>query len=173
MTNRAEMTAAPVDVRIGERAFRVSPLTDRDIGELDNYLRSKVVRIARESLPANASEADRQLTMRAAVNESLSISWLSHCGQELRTIDGIARWLWQILHREHPDLTIDDVSRLATDNPGDVREALDVFTALCAGGPTAARASMAATEARAQKAMRLRRTTASRRQPKRKGKRKK
>lgn len=169
---RAEITAAPVGVSIGGKTYRISPLTDQDIGELDNYLRAKVVRIARESLPSNASEVDRQLTMRAAVNESLSISWLSHCSQELRTIGGMARWLWQLLHREHPDLTVEAVAEMVTKHPADTREAFDLFASMLSGNPTEARAKVAAMEARAAKGLALRRAMAGgRRQPKRKGKR--
>ena len=44
ITDTARATAAPAEVTLGGRAYRLSPLTDGDVGELDNWVRASTIR---------------------------------------------------------------------------------------------------------------------------------
>jgi len=111
MTTRAEATAAPGEVTIGDKTYRMSPLTDRDIGELDNWIQAKSLRIARESIPKDAStdEYNRMITAAMVGIQSLTMS-STRGAAVMASVDGLARALWQGIHPHHPDVTVDDVA---------------------------------------------------------------
>ena len=136
MFNKTVATAAPIDIQLGGETFRMSPLTDADLGELDNYVRSRVIRAARESLGDGVSEADRQAVLRAAVAESMNVSFATHWRRELNTLDGMARLFWQTLRRCHPGLTVERVRKLLHENPRDVEAMAAQLEALNANPTT-------------------------------------
>lgn len=70
--------AAPVHLVLSGQEFLMSPFTDRDIGELNNFIRMQILASARDSMmtpgtPAVIVEA----TMKAAVAETLKIDWVT------------------------------------------------------------------------------------------------
>lgn len=109
MTTHAEATAAPVDVRLGGKTYRMSPLTGRDIAELENWLQSEALRRVRDSL-GDASAAEYERTISAAVIGASSLSLSSTRGAAMfSTVAGLARMLWQGIQRNHPDVTAEQI----------------------------------------------------------------
>lgn len=95
------------------KELRMSPLTDRDIAELDQWVQARLIQNARKSLPPDATQADRDETLRLAMQESLTVSWLTGVGAKMMlTVDGIARLAWQGVHKNHPDITLDQLQTL-------------------------------------------------------------
>lgn len=128
MTTKAEATAAPVPFDMGSVEFQLSPLTDRDISELDNWLRARMVRAARESLPDDATPEQRQETIGAAVVATAGVCLLSDlCASVMATPDGLARVIWQSVKRNHPGLTPEDVEVLLFKETNAIDEALMAF----------------------------------------------
>ena len=124
----ASLTAAPVDFTIGDKTYRMSALTLADAGELDSWLRSRVVAIARASLPPDATPAERQETLSVAMKAAASISWTRDVGSAMaETPEVIVRLFWQGMRRHHHALTF--------------QAALEMFS-----GPEAIEAAMLAFE---------------------------
>lgn len=99
------LTSARRPIRLGDREFLASPLTDRDIAELDEWIQEHFIDLARRSLKPSTSEADRELTMRVAMREAMSLTWLSGQGARIMgTVDGLSRLLWQMIHHSHPEV---------------------------------------------------------------------
>jgi len=112
----ADVSGASRPIFLGGKEYQLSPLSDKDTVELDNWLKAEFIRVARSSLSADSSREERDETLRVAMQESQGMSWLSGAGaRTMRTIDGVARVLWQGLKRLHPELTHDDVRRLLVD----------------------------------------------------------
>ena len=130
MTTAAQATAAPVELRLGGHSFRMSPLTDRDIAELDNWLRTRVIRTARESLSPDTSPNDRQLVIDSAVRVAMSMTWMSGDGaRQMATLDGMAQLLWQGIQHNHPETTPEQIRGLLLD-PVTIEEARDTLRRL-------------------------------------------
>ncbi len=130
MTTAQEATAAPLELRLGDRTFRMSPLTERDIAELDHWLQSRVIRIARESLPPAASEEDRRLTLDVALSRAASLSWMSPEGARLMaTLDGMAQLVWQGVKTNHPGIAPAEIRELLLD-AANLEESLGAFDRL-------------------------------------------
>jgi hypothetical protein len=130
LTTRAQATAAPAPITLGDKTFRMSPLSDVDIGELDQWLQARIVRIARNSLPEDADPALRAETIGAALDKAATMTWMSPKGAEMMaTLDGMAQLIWQGCHRNHPGLTPEDV-RAVLLNPTDIELARATFERL-------------------------------------------
>ena len=118
--------ASSAPVMIGETEYRISPLTDRDIGEINNYLRSQAIRAARQSINVAEEPAMAELTLRIAMQEANKIDWTKDpsliTGQ-----DCIIYVFWLGMRREHPDLTQEEFSRLLLADPDALEGIMDAF----------------------------------------------
>jgi hypothetical protein len=109
-------------------------MSDADIQEMNNWLRSEVIRIARENIPKNATQSERDEMLQAGIIAASGVSVTKLAGQRmLASIEGWARLVWQMCHRNHPDVTVEQFRAMMTD-PANMREASRVFEDLT-GGP--------------------------------------
>ena len=130
MTTHAQATASPAEIHLGSLRLRLSPLTDRDISELDQWLQQRVIRTARASLAADASPEERRETIAIAIETAATLTWMSATGARLMsTIDGWAQIIWQGAHRDHPDMTPGEIRKHLMD-PGALDEARETFERL-------------------------------------------
>lgn len=131
--------------------FRLSPLTDRDMDELEAGARARYVALVVGSLPPELDKAERRELIDKAVDEAKTITMMNDSGQELiaRTNAGQHRMIWVMCRREHPDLTLDMIREylltpknretfLTTVKLVNKREADDVEAAVKADPPAAA-----------------------------------
>ena len=110
----------------------MSPLTDRDISELDEWVRARYIATARASLEG-VTGPDREETLRIAMDRAMALTWLSGEGLKLiATIDGTARLLWQSIYRSHPDLKYEDLRQLMLD-PRNIANVNEAFKELNVG----------------------------------------
>ncbi len=127
-TDTARATAAPAEVTLGGRAYRLSPLTDGDVGELDNWVRASTIRVARQS-GRGLSEPEAQALMRQAFASAATQTWFGVLGRDC-SIDMLARLFWQLVKRHHPDASMEAVRQAIADNPDELADALDAFDLL-------------------------------------------
>ena len=133
---KGDVTAAPEPLRMGGEELRCSPLTDRDMCELDKWLQHRIIQMARDSLSAGATELERADTMDAAVRQASTASWLSPSGAKLMANpDGMSRIIWQMAHRNHPGLTHERVREMMMADPrSNIEEANRLFEKLNTAG---------------------------------------
>jgi hypothetical protein len=108
MAGRVTGAATPVKLTNGKEIleFMFSPLSDKDIDEIDEWLQARVIEIARESLKSNSSQRDRDETINAAIRLSVEVSLLSPAGARMiSTVAGMTRLCWQSARKCHPDLS--------------------------------------------------------------------
>jgi hypothetical protein len=103
MSDLSQLTAAPLDIRLGGRTFALSPLADADLAALDNWVRMEHMRAVRAALVA-ADREHRDTAAAAALEDLPAIGWSSPVGQKLAaTAAGQARLVWQSIHARLPD----------------------------------------------------------------------
>lgn len=120
--------ATPITLRINgqERELWVSPLTDLDILELEQWMRAQVIRSAYESA-RGLPDAERDLILRVAMQESAGMSFISHTGIRMAaSLAGFSRVFWQGIKARHPEITVEQVRENFLD-PAKLREANRVF----------------------------------------------
>ena len=130
MTNRSQATAATGEITIDDKIYQMAPLTDKDIGELDNWIRIRVIQLARDSLSGNESSHESKAIMHAAFEYASSLTWLDKGTEEMITLEGVARLLYQVLKANHPELTPAYLAECIVGDKINVNEALDVFDLL-------------------------------------------
>lgn len=90
---------------LGGVEYRMSPLTDRDISELDEWIQTEHIRLARASLGPECTQAERDETLGIAMRQARTLSWMSPEGAAIMgTVDGVARVIFQGLRENHPEL---------------------------------------------------------------------
>lgn len=106
-------TGAAVPVTINGVEYFMTPLSDENYEELDNWVRMRIVSIARASYTPDMRQADRDELMRQALESAASAVWASDLGARLtRTKDGIAKYLSVGLRVRHPECTHEWVRKL-------------------------------------------------------------
>lgn len=129
MTSASHATAAPVPVRLAGQDYRMTPLTDKDYAEFENWMRSRPIRIAKENMARipDLTKEDRDVLLRQAMEISARLSMTNMDGMQVMVSwEGASYLSWLGLKKCHPELTSEDVVRLMSD-PRTVQEALDNF----------------------------------------------
>lgn len=109
-------------------SYLMSPLSDRDIDEIDLYLQSRIIEISRAAIPPDATREDREIFASAALREASNVSMLSGRGVGLlSTVGGMTRLVWQSIKRNHPDVTLNEL-REQLSKEYNVRAANATFT---------------------------------------------
>ena len=104
--------AIPIEFKNGEQ-YQLSPLTDKELDEIDLWLQSRLINIARHSLTPDLSKAERDEILAAALRESSKLSVFSAAGiQALSNIQGLTHLCYISLLRRHPNISRDDIRQL-------------------------------------------------------------
>lgn len=112
MSDEAAITGAAVPLKIGDKEFMMSPLTDRDIVELDLWVQAKYVQIARESA-RDENLQERNRIEELATKTAASLTWMHGTGaQILASVDGMARLVWQAVRKNHPSVSLSELRAL-------------------------------------------------------------
>ncbi|HUT10431.1 MAG TPA: hypothetical protein VMY42_08040 [Thermoguttaceae bacterium] len=133
-------SAAPAPVRIGDRDFLLSPLSDRDFDELSLWYQGRVLRIARASLDADSTSRDREETLKAAYAHASSIDFFSEfqTGGLLSQKEALAQFVWRVLRKQQPAFSLDDARKLVTTDTDSLAAIMDIWHLLQFGKAPAA-----------------------------------
>jgi hypothetical protein len=124
----ARATAAAGEVTLGGRAYRLSPLTAADVGELDDWVRARTLRAAREAT-RGLPEPEAQSLLRQAFAFAATQTWFGALSLD-RSIDMLARLFWQLVKRHQPAASLEAVRRAIAANPDELADALDAIDLL-------------------------------------------
>lgn len=100
--SRASLAAAPAIAVIDDAEYKVSPLRDMDLGELDRWVQKKILDTA------ELSSDDK--TRRLGIEVAAMATWAGKYGYALSlTAEGVARYMLMGIKRNHPHVTLDMV----------------------------------------------------------------
>lgn len=116
------MTAAARPTTIGGQEYRLSPFSEKDYDELDAWLHAAIMRVARESIAPGAAEEERDEVIGAAVREATKQTFMSRTPNPRLARAKMTRGIWQALRREHPKLTLAELTALTEAHPEDMEE---------------------------------------------------
>ena len=125
----AHVTGAPAPITVGGRELRMSPLTDKEYEEVNNWLRAKVIKTARAAFTDDMTPAERSEILQAAILASRSLTFVNATEMfELDRLEVMARVLHQGVVRNHPDVTIEWLKDEFKKNPDAMVEAIQVWS---------------------------------------------
>jgi len=93
--------ASPVSVDINGNDYRMSPLTDRNIGEINNYIRSNLIKAARESLTDDTPQNLVDTTLRVAMKEAQKLDWMRDA-ELIQSPEVLLYVFWLSFQKESP-----------------------------------------------------------------------
>jgi hypothetical protein len=129
MSNLA-LTGGSTPIKLNSVVYNVSPLTDKDTSELDEYVRFVHMETAKKA----AKDADpeiKQMIVSAAVGQASSLSFMSPQGAAIiKGIDGVSRILWHGIKHNHPEVTHEFIRAAMFANTENIAEANRVFDQL-------------------------------------------
>ncbi len=93
----ADLTGAFVTLELSaDVVLKLHRLSDRDISELDMWIRGKVVAIARAAITDDSTAAEQAALLEAGMSKAMRTSWMTGDGRALiASPDGLARILYQ------------------------------------------------------------------------------
>lgn len=106
------MLAVPTELPLDGKTFMISPLSDRDSEELNEWVRAVYIRQARQSLTEEERDTpEGREFVRQAQNEALGLTWHRNPGSRLVFVSkmGIARLLLPGVRRNDRSVTVDDI----------------------------------------------------------------
>ena len=127
-----DVTAASYPLTLNGITYSLSPLTDRDIEEVNNWLRASVINMARDSLTSDMSKDERSEILGVAMKEARSLSWMHGEGSKIITqsIDGVSRVMYQGVVKNHPNVTFADFLSNMYKDPSGVESSLAIWREL-------------------------------------------
>lgn len=103
-----DLTAAKVPFKLGELEILCNRLTDRDVSELNEWVRREFMRSVMESLRGIDDYEFRAEAISSATSQMPGLAWTHGVGHSIMaTIDGVSRLLWQACYRNAPKPTFE------------------------------------------------------------------
>ena len=95
---------APTSITLGDAEFLMAPLTDRDIQELNNFIKQDILKNAKDSCRSETNIILVEATMKAALAQVSKVDWILN-SDLLQSIDRIAYLLWMGVRSNPPKPT--------------------------------------------------------------------
>lgn len=108
----SDETAARMPLTLDGVTYLMSPLTDRDIIELDRWVQAQCINVTRQNLELfpPKTQAEREELLSIAMKTAMTLTWMSGVGARMvSTLDGAVQLVWQSIHHAHPNVTVDDI----------------------------------------------------------------
>ena len=118
LDDHAHLTNAPAEVEVAGKVLKFSPLTLRDLGRFERWVRSIPVQIASSTITGpdslGMSDADKQLILKQAYVDAASrrVTDESSIMPYLNSVEGAVKFTHLALFKEHPNLSIEEYQGL-------------------------------------------------------------
>jgi len=122
-----KMAAKPIEMKVGDQMFKVSPITVGDLADFEQYIKQIRLNQFLETAKNVGMKDEMKMEMisrmlnRPFTNDDFST--------ELSTMSGIRYMVWRGIVKNHPKITLDDVSKIE-----DLNEVMEVINAISAIG---------------------------------------
>ena len=113
-----QMTAAAYPLVLDGQTYHMTPLTDRDYDELTNWMRSRIIDTARKNITPDMDSDERRELLAAAIENASGVNFGEPRSQQhIKTIDGVARVIFQSCLKRHPRLDYEQFRKLFKSAP--------------------------------------------------------
>lgn len=141
------LTGADQTIEIGDRTYRLGPLTLKDYGEIENRIlarRPDPIATAVEHLDG-LSESQQQYLLGRAFDRAVSGRWVraSEIDEWKQTHDGFCYLFWLMVRKAHPEVTLGRAAELIQQLADGSQQELHRCMAEAAGMPEGNRSGQA------------------------------
>lgn len=107
MSDISHIAGSTIDIEVGGRLLKFSPITMGDLADFEAWIRSNKLKDAMSAMGESITQSDKIALIKAMQTGISDIDVMS----ELSSIRGIIHILWLSLRRNQ-DITVDEVGRL-------------------------------------------------------------
>lgn len=132
-----------------EVTFLMSPLSDKDLSELTEWVQERYLQTARKSAK-NEPREERDRIEQLALATACTLAWTSGIGARMiASPDGMARLIWHGVRKNHPEITVEELRSymFSAENIREsnriFRKANDLPESNAKGGPTSKKSRQA------------------------------
>lgn len=97
----SNIAASSMEIELSGNVFTMSPLRDKEIQEVNLFIKKDILNTAREFCKTESDERIVQATMKAAMEQASKIDWILNFGL-LQTIDRVAYLFWVCIKNNPP-----------------------------------------------------------------------
>ena len=125
MTTTAAATAAPVEITLGGKKYRLSPLNWRDYGEFDGWMREEALKQLSSAVVSSLPDEDRRILHRHITSQAGKLSLTTPPVSDLEAMEtihrivtsvtGASRLVWMGIRHNHPDIQVETIEDLFAD----------------------------------------------------------
>lgn len=94
-------SGAPTPLNLNGVDYLMSPLTDEDTDELNNFLKQRVLTTARSFCEGEKNKDIIDATMKAAMDKAVNVDWMSN-PELLENVPGMVYLLWIGVRKNDP-----------------------------------------------------------------------
>lgn len=105
------IAAAPVGIILSGQEFIMSPLRDKDVQEINNFIKQDILNTARTFCKTEPDDRIVQATMKAAMEQASKVDWLLNFDL-LQTIERVAFLFWVCVKNSAPNPTRVDFTKI-------------------------------------------------------------
>lgn len=157
-TTTADGTAAPMELKLGEKTYRMKPIGFAEIGEFERWAQQKYIAdnerlLELANIPDDAKtnerlkalETARRLSMNASDDDAVRIM-----NEFSSSVEGIARLMYLSIRRLHSDVTFEEIAT-AMEDQANVEIAMSKFNNINGADTVAADAGKSQKKTRKRK----------------------
>lgn len=113
-------------MKIGEVTYNASMLTDRDYGDIDNWIKSMYIALATNASKMLGETEKKELRV-LALGTAISMTWGTDEGLEIMTsLSGLLKLGHQMCRKRHPQLTYEQFEKEAYKNLNDSLDQINI-----------------------------------------------
>lgn len=115
MVNLSQMTAAPSELKLGDKTYTIRPLRDVDYGRLEAWVQDRHIEITKRNLEGLSESAQEKLLEKAFERASrLTLTSPEALGL-MTSIEGSIKMLHLAVSQDHPEVTTEELFRAMGD----------------------------------------------------------
>lgn len=115
------------EIQLDGETYFASPLDDKDIQELDLFVQQQFMKSVYATMPEGLAGEDKDRAVALAQVTCSRMTFMSGEGARIiATVPGMTRLTWQMLHHNHPDLTVTELYAKLM-NPKNIDEVNEKF----------------------------------------------
>lgn len=109
-------SAAPTPVKLGDKTYLLSPLDTRDFGIILRSVKLHMMQLAKDAAEGLPS-AEREMLLKHAYDRAAEVQY-GHAQvlALMQDIDCITQMVWLSIRKEHPQITLEEVAKLLTND---------------------------------------------------------
>jgi len=112
-----KLSDAGYPIQIGDQEYTASMLTDRDYGDLDQYIQSVFIRMGCNAAELLDDESKKRELKSLALKDATQIGWGTSEGINIiATVDGILHLGFQMIRKRHAKILFSEFKQQALKN---------------------------------------------------------